>query len=146
MSEVTAKRILIVDDDPLLQELMELLLSLGGYFICKAGDGQQAMAAVEASQTQFDLIVLDLMMPVMDGRQFLYWLRKEKRSTVSVLVMSAIRTATIRDELILIGASEVINKPITADTFVEQVERLLGKGDTDCSATSCHSNSFPKVV
>lgn len=135
-------RILIVDDDPSLQELMEMLLITKDYTVSKACNGQEAMSIVE--QESFDLIILDLMMPVMDGMAFLKWLRQTFKSTTSVAMLTAVIQSERVDELLDAGANGVLNKPIDTDRFLDQIEKLLG--ETDCSTTSFPSTSSHKAV
>lgn len=117
------KKILLVDDDPSLQELIQMSLELGGFEVVVAADGKHAMNEIEAGT--FDLIILDLMMPVMDGVCFVRWLRGEKQDATPVLVMSGAVQQGMVEELKSIGVTAVVSKPIDIRGFLLQVNRLL---------------------
>lgn len=118
-----AKRILLTDDDPLLQELLEIFLDASGYILFTAQNGHQAAEAVK--EHTFDLIILDLMMPLMDGRQFLHWLRKEQNSSIPVMVLTAMQGTEMEQDLLAAGATAVTFKPLSTDSLVASVSKLL---------------------
>jgi len=120
----TAKHILLTDDDPLLQELLEIFLEANGYILFTAQNGNQAAEAVK--EQTFDLIILDLMMPLMDGRQFLHWLRKEQCSSIPVMVLTAMQGADVEQDLLTAGATVVTFKPLSTESLVASVSKLLG--------------------
>ena len=82
--------ILVVDDDEDIRAAVEEVLRAEGYETCGASNGKEAREAIENADSRPDLILLDLMMPVMDGWDFLFWLddRSELRDT-PVAIMSA---------------------------------------------------------
>lgn len=118
-----AAQILLVDDDRALQELIKMSLEIEGHVVTAASNGKLAMAEIEASP--YDLIILDLIMPVMDGVCFIRWLRKEKGNDVPVLIMSGAAREDILEELKSNGATEVVRKPIDITTLLGQVNDLL---------------------
>ena len=117
------KNILLVDDDLLLQELISLSLEVDGYIVHKANDGRQAMAMLEA--TAVDLIVLDMMMPVIDGLRFLRWLRNERKQDTPVLALTAMRRTGSEQEILAQGASAVVFKPVDLPSLSAAVKGLL---------------------
>jgi CheY-like chemotaxis protein len=117
------KTILLVDDDWALRELMQLSLESVGYEVVVATDGKQAMELVE--KDEFDLIVLDLVMPLMDGVCFIRWLREENNNNAPVLIMSGAAGGGMADELKSNGATDVLHKPVDLETLLQQVNRLL---------------------
>ena len=76
------KRILLVDNDEMMLDLLKISLKNSGYKLLAANDGQQAMQAVQEQLP--DLIILELMLPVIDGLRFLRWLRNEQQSALPV--------------------------------------------------------------
>ena len=80
------KRILVVDDDHSYQLLITMYLKKNGYEILQAGNGYEAIETL--NREKVDLIVLDLMMPKMDGFRFLRWLRNEAHEQTPVLVLT----------------------------------------------------------
>ena len=135
-------RIVLTDDDPLLRELLSMVLEGRGYDLLLAENGSEAQTLV--AENDVGLILLDLMMPVMDGKQFLRWLREEQGSTIPVLVLSAMIKPGLEHELRALGATAVMAKPISMEHLVAEVERLLG--GSGCSARSSPLRSFPRAV
>lgn len=81
------RKILLVEDDPTLREVYKLVLSAGSYSIVAAANGQEALAKCEAEK--FDLILLDLMMPVLDGVGFLEaFVGKRRKLPTKIIVLS----------------------------------------------------------
>src|SRR5512146_3180553 len=110
-------RILVVDDEPMVRDTLAQVLADEGYMVDIAVDGEDALDRVQ--QARPDAILLDLMMPGMNGRQFLQALRNEPAyAQVPVLIMPAVHGLEVN--LATIGASEVVEKPF-------QVEDLLNK-------------------
>jgi len=111
-------RVLVVDDEPMVRDTLGQVLADEGYVVDVAVDGGDALARVHANRP--DAILLDLMMPGMNGRQFLQALRDDPAySGVPVLIMTAVHGLELN--LAAIGASEVVEKPF------KNVEDLLNK-------------------
>ena len=123
MNSNASKNILLIDDDRALRELMKMSLELDGYGVVVAEDGKKAVTLVE--QGNFDLIVLDLVMPLMDGVCFIRWLRQEQHSETPVLIMSGAVRDGMDDELRSNGATDVLRKPVNLETLLQQVNGLL---------------------
>ena len=82
-------RVLVVDDEPMVRETLGQVLTDEGYVVDLAVDGKTALECVQAARP--DVILLDLMMPGMNGRQFLQALREEPvYSSVPVMIMTAV--------------------------------------------------------
>ena len=113
--------VLVVEDDPDLQEIVSDVLSHAGYTPITAGDGQEAIDRL-ARNPDIALVVLDLMMPVLDGWEFLKKMRAvlEGRD-VPVLVLTAFTDARAD----VLGAAEVIVKPAPIPAILGAVARLL---------------------
>jgi DNA-binding response OmpR family regulator len=111
-------RILVVDDEPMVRETLGNVLSDEGYIVDLAIDGVQALERVRAARP--DAILLDLMMPGMNGRQFLQQLRDDPAfASVPVLIMTAVHGLEVN--LGAIGASEVVEKPFNVDELLNKV-------------------------
>jgi CheY-like chemotaxis protein len=121
--EAVAKRILVVDDDPDIRMLIRMALSAAGYEVIEASDGQEAFWLAEQGPRP-DAIVLDLMMPRMDGWQTLDALKADAGLRyVPVLVVSA---APERDtDRARRHAQAVIRKPFSVDVLLEALEKAL---------------------
>src|SRR5690242_4986999 len=108
MSVVKGGRILVVDDEPMVRDTLRQVLADEGYVVDAATDGADALACVRAARP--DVILLDLMMPGMNGRQFLQELRDDPAyAAVPVLIMTAVHGLNVN--LASVGASEILEKP-----------------------------------
>jgi DNA-binding response OmpR family regulator len=115
---VKGGRILVVDDEPMVRDTLGQVLADEGYVVDLACDGADALDRVHAARP--DVILLDLMMPGMNGRQFLHALRDDKAYVeVPVLIMTAVHGLEIN--LTAIGASEVVEKPFDIDDLLNKV-------------------------
>jgi DNA-binding response OmpR family regulator len=111
-------RVLVVDDEPMVRETLGQVLTNEGYVVDLAVDGETALDRVHASRP--DAILLDLMMPGMNGRRFLQKLREEPAyQHVPVLIMTAVHGLEIN--LSTLGASEVVEKPFNVDELLNKV-------------------------
>ncbi len=111
-------RVLVVDDEPMVRETLGRMLVDEGYLVDLAVDGESALERVHALRP--DLILLDLMMPGMNGRQFLQALRDEPiYAEVPVLLMTAVHGLSVN--LATLGATEVLEKPFNVDELLNKV-------------------------
>lgn len=118
-------RILIVDDDRQIADLIEVYLKNDGYIIDKAGDGMEALKKLE--QDPPDLIVLDIMMPKMDGLEFCKYVRKNNQ--VPILMVSA--KAEDMDKImgLMTGADDYMIKPFNPLELAARVKALLRRAN-----------------
>lgn len=116
--------ILIVEDSPDLQLLLTQLLSGEGYRISRAFNGQQALEFLQTTAELPALILLDIMMPVMDGFEFRKAQKQDPRiATIPFVVMTADYNATIQAKNM--GAVDVLQKPILdIDSLIETAARF----------------------
>jgi CheY-like chemotaxis protein len=121
--EAGTPRILVVDDDPLIRSTVAELLADEGYRVYQAGDGAEALRAVQ--QVVPNAIVLDLMMPVLDGWQFVDRLRSMPDwRDVPVVVMSATHALhESAERLHAMGVRAVLAKPFDVDALIAIVQR-----------------------
>lgn len=114
-------KVLVVEDDPDLAALEAELLEEHGHCVEVANNGREALAAVERAAP--DLILLDMKMPVMSGREFVDEYRRAQPSPAPIVVVTAADDAQVRAAEV--GASGWIAKPFDPDVLVEKVMRLL---------------------
>ena len=120
---VTGGRILVVDDDVFVRETVGQVLSREGYTVDYAEDGSSALRKVY--DTRPDAILLDLMMPGMNGRQFLTALREDLGLTaLPVLVMTAVHGIATHRSL-AVDADDVVEKPFDVDELLNKVALAL---------------------
>ena len=121
MIEPRAQRILLVDDDPHLLVVLAEQLSDDGYEVATARDGQEALRRLEAGWP--DLILLDLMMPRLDGLALARQIKTE--ADLPIIVLSAIDTADSKARLLDEVAEDYIAKPYHYPELRARVQRVL---------------------
>ncbi len=119
-------RILIVDDEPRLIRLMRLNLEHAGYEVFEAQNGQQALE--QNSDVLPDLILLDVMMPELDGFETLKLLREI--STVPVIMLTARGAEDDRVRGLELGADDYVTKPFSPRELVSRVRAVLRRAET----------------
>ena len=127
------RRIFVVDDEPDMVDLLATILRSDGFEVATETDGRSALARVLAEPP--DLILLDLMMPDLDGMELLKLLRLDPRGErVPVLVVSA--RSGHQDQLgtLQLGANAYICKPFSPRELVFQVRQLLEQDQGETSA------------
>jgi CheY-like chemotaxis protein len=117
-------RVLVVDDEPDVLLLCRLNLEQRGHEVLEALDGGTALE--HAREEEADLIVLDLMLPGMDGYQVLQALRADERTaSIPVLVLTAKSLQADRERSRQLGAAAFLTKPFLPDELCEMVDRTL---------------------
>lgn len=119
-------RVLLVEDDPLLRELLEMLLSLEGLEVVQAENGLVALEKLQRGGVR--LVVLDLMMPLMDGLRFLEEFSRLPPDRPPVLVLSANSDAETAERARLAGAAAIARKPVDQENFIATVRGLVDSG------------------
>jgi CheY-like chemotaxis protein len=114
-------RLLIVDDDRTLVDLLSQIVSIAGHSPTGAFSGQQALDLVAAQP--FDLMLLDLMMPVLDGFETLRLLRTMPQGKdLPVVVVTAMPDPDIDQRVASAGANACLRKPVDFDTLEKAIE------------------------
>lgn len=114
-------RILLVDDEQSVQELLSYPLRKDGYEVVQAADGKEALELFRDSR--FDLVVLDVMMPRMDGLECCRQLRA--RSSVPIIMLTARSEEVDKIVGLELGADDYITKPFSVREFRSRVKALL---------------------
>ena len=121
-----ARKILVVDDDELLSELIAHKLRQIGYEVSLAEDGEKALAAIEADPP--DAIILDGMMPGIDGFDVLRTVKASPATSAIPIIMLSARTME-KDVVggLSLGADDYMVKPFMVEELVMRLNRLLNK-------------------
>lgn len=118
------KRILICDDDPAILRVLQVNLEVEGYETILAHHGEEALRA--AVESRPDLIILDIMMPRLDGYQTVERLKEDDATKdIPVVFLSAKAQASDIEKGKEYGVQEYLTKPFDPDVLVETIERLL---------------------
>ncbi|MFW9598825.1 MAG: response regulator [Paludibacter sp.] len=119
------KKILIVDDRTEFRRLTKSILSTN-YQVESAQNGVEAMALLQNGQFEPDLIVTDLIMPVMGGKDFLEQLKSSGvYKNIPVIVLSSIDKSDEKIKLIKMGADDYLEKPYNPAELIVRIEKLL---------------------
>ncbi len=116
--------ILLVEDEENLHEALKLNLELEGYQVVSAMDGMQAVKAIQ--EQYFDLMILDIMLPEMDGIEVLETIRVQNNE-VPVLILSAKNTSADKVLGLKKGADDYLTKPFNLEELLLRVQKLIEK-------------------
>ena len=123
-SQSTRKTILIVDDEDIIRDLMTEVVAGEGYKVLTAVNGREAVDICKKQSSNIDLIILDMLMPEMDGKRTFEALRK-----ISNGVKVLIATGFSQDEVVLSmlknGANGVVNKPFHIEELLDTIASAL---------------------
>jgi len=121
-----AKRILVVDDEVQLVEMVKIRLEANGYEILSAYDGQEALD--KARKEKPDLIVLDLMLPKLDGYKVCRMIKFDDRyKNIPIILFSARAQESDKEMGIQVGADAYITKPFEPQVLLSKIKELLGE-------------------
>jgi two-component system alkaline phosphatase synthesis response regulator PhoP len=120
------KHILLVEDEERLQEALQLNLQMEGYEVMVASDGAKALSLVE--QAHFDLIVLDVMLPEIDGISVMETIRLTNQD-VPILILSARNTSEDRITGLRKGADDYLTKPFHLEELLLRIGKLIEKNN-----------------
>ena len=117
-------QVLIADDDPLLREILQHKLSAAGYAVRSVEDGRAALEQVQAERP--DILVLDAMMPVMDGFEALRRFKQDPRlADVAIIMLTALKREADIVSALKLGAADYVAKPFNPDELVARLDRLM---------------------
>ncbi|MCZ6630054.1 MAG: response regulator transcription factor [Actinobacteria bacterium] len=125
LSEFSGRTVLVVDDEPMVREVVTTYLTRDGLDVTEAADGASALRAFEKSRP--DLIVLDVMLPEIDGYSLLSEVRS--RSNVPVIMLTARGEETDRVLGLELGADDYVVKPFSPRELAARVRAVLKRSD-----------------
>ena len=119
-----ARSVLIVDDEPMTRTLLKLMLAPADYEVFEADNGIEALEKIEHRKA--DIMILDVMMPEMDGLMLCRKLR-ERQDTVQtpIILLSAKTTPESIQEGLIAGANRYLTKPVSRKDLLESLAELL---------------------
>jgi len=132
------RKILIVDDEKQLVALVELHMKMSGYEVLSASDGEKALAITKEEKP--DLIILDLMLPKIDGWHVCKRLRAESKTRdVPVIILTARSETGDKLKGFECGADDYVTKPFSPRELVARVKRVLARAENGFSAPKRYS-------
>ena len=134
----TKKKILVVDDEKQLVSLVSLHMDMAGYEVLSARDGEEALAVVSAHKP--DLLILDLMLPKIDGWEVCRRIRTEPEiSDTPVIMLTACSDSGDKLRGFECGADDYVTKPFSPRELVARVKRVLARADNRSLAPKRYS-------
>ena len=136
---MTKYKVLIVEDDTDINNLLKKILKAAGYEIEQAFSGTEAEFYFDKNMP--DLLLLDLMLPGMSGEELLRQIREKRKCNIPVLVLSAKNALKDKVELLGIGADDYITKPFEPEEIVARVQAALRR-----SGLAAKAETMPEVL
>ncbi|MDQ6826326.1 MAG: response regulator transcription factor [Candidatus Eremiobacteraeota bacterium] len=138
----TVKKILVVDDEAAILQTLRYNLERSGYVVYTAGDGRSAIAVVAREQP--DLIVLDIMLPVLDGIEAC---REIRKISASPIIMLTAKDQEIDKVLALeLGADDYVTKPFALHEFLARVKARLRRRNVDAERAREEAITVDNIV
>ncbi len=117
-----AGKILIIDDDVTALDIIDLLFEDKGYTVIRRTDGFSALASVEEESPE--LVIVDLMMPNMNGQEVIQELRKRGHK-VPIVAFTALDDPEVHEAVIADGCNIVLTKPCKSNELIAHIEKLI---------------------
>ena len=121
-------KVLVVDDEPIIAELVARYLARAGYRTSVAGDGPAALAAVQSEEP--DLVVLDIMLPGIDGLKVMRRVREQADRRVGIILLTARAGGDDRIAGLRLGADDYVVKPFNPAELVARVQAVMRRLDS----------------
>ena len=117
------KKILVAEDEAAIREFIVINLKRSGYTVTEAENGVQALALYDAANGDFDVVLLDIMMPEMDGIEVCKRLR-EKSSSLGIIILTAKTEEMDKVTGLLVGADDYVTKPFSPAELMARVDAV----------------------
>ena len=135
ISKITEMAILVVDDDLPVRDALRRALTMQGYDVELAADGEEALLRLRANPNQFDLAIVDILMPRLDGLEMTRRLRADGNQ-IPILMLTARDQVADRVAGLEAGADDYLVKPFALEELVARVRALLRRLGTDDEPTT----------
>jgi len=120
---LSGKNILVVEDNMINQMLVKHTLSTSGAFIDICDTGTKALEKI--NHKQYDLVLMDIHMPELDGYQTTVVIRKEMKLTLPILAMTALAVNGEENKCLSLGMNGYVSKPFTQQSLYSAVEKMM---------------------
>ncbi|MBF8153963.1 response regulator transcription factor [Exiguobacterium sp. TBG-PICH-001] len=132
--ELIGKSVLIVEDDAKIRELLKIYLLQEGYEVLEAADGLEGKRMIE----DYDpcIVLLDLMLPKLNGEELCYWIREEFKSLMPIIMITAKVSEKSKLEGFALGADDYIVKPFSPAEVMSRIAAVLRRTASRCGKLS----------
>ena len=134
--EIYNEKILVVDDELSIRQILETRLSIRGYKVILAANGEEALQLFRKEQP--NLVILDIMLPKIDGYQVCSEIRKE--SSVPIIMLTALGDISDRVMGLELGADDYVMKPFSPKELEARVRAVLRRLESTASITNHNTN------
>lgn len=117
------KNVLVAEDEASIREVIAITLKRGGYNVTEAENGEEALRVYNSNSNAFDVVLLDIMMPVMDGLQVCKKLREQSRN-IGIIMLTAKTQEMDKVSGLLMGADDYITKPFSPSELMARVDAV----------------------
>ena len=117
------KRVLVMEDEDVIREFVVINLKRSGYEVVDVADGNEALRVFDEENGNFDVVILDIMVPGIDGLQVCKKIR-EKSSTIGIIMLSAKTQEMDKVGGLMLGADDYITKPFSPSELVARVDAI----------------------
>ncbi len=128
------KRVLVAEDEASIREFIVINLQRSGYEVSQADNGRAALEAYQAADGDFDVVLLDIMMPEMDGLEVCKRLRSQSQ-TVGIIMLTAKTQEIDRVTGLLVGADDYVTKPFSPSELMARVDAIYRRVEMNKSRT-----------
>jgi DNA-binding response OmpR family regulator len=122
MENEKTRKILVVDDEPFITDIVQKILVTQGYEVVTASDGKEAFDVFE--ENQFDLVLMDMMMPAWNGNKTFHEMRRIAPD-VKILFMTGFDKTETLPELLKMGAIGCLSKPFNMENLIDKVKSAV---------------------
>ena len=139
------KKILVCEDESAIREFIVINLKRSGYDVTEAADGAEAVRLYDEADGAFDVCLLDIMMPEMDGIEVCKELRKRSAS-VGIIILTAKTEEMDKVTGLLVGADDYVTKPFEMKELLARIEAVLRRTDRGVEENKTRRLVFDKLV
>ena len=135
-ADFTGLRVLLVEDNEVNVIIARAMLEKWGALVVTAGGGREAVSMLDCAELDFDLVLMDLNMPGMDGREATLQIRKRHaRDSLPIIALTAAALPQDRSECLAIGMNDYVSKPIEPAALQAAIARMAAMRST--AAATC---------
>jgi CheY-like chemotaxis protein len=128
------RRILVAEDNEVNQQVIRRILSAQGVDVVVTANGKEAVETLERERDAFDLVLMDLQMPHMDGLEATQYIRRQLQHTVPIIALTTSSAQDLYTRCIEAGMNHFVQKPFAPEELVRAISSLLQGMEMSCSA------------